>query len=397
MRNQFNQIKFYQIILIAFFFASCSNQPDVEIPERISALENLTIISPDATPINNTEPVREAVFGDTDEIIIGQINTFTIDNYDNVYLSDWSKKVIHVYSADGTHIKEMGGEGDGPGEFRRISSISTDEDYLHVLDTQQMRISRFDINNFQYLDDMELPFELDFSGGYVTHPQSMNVMSDGNYLIHFGMGISSGQEDKETVRSVIGKKLDIEKGAFEPDTMYSFPASELLVRREGTSLWTLDVRSVPYKRSAHVHYKSGEIMHGWSEELLFRWFDEDGHYIRAVYTPQEKVPLVRNDIVKAYEDRDEPWREMIRNDNHPETWPAFKRALPDDEGRVWVGLITDDIDSYSWKSFAPDGEIYASFTWPRSIEIHRVQNGAIYTMETDPETDLRQVGKYRLP
>ncbi|MEX0662749.1 MAG: 6-bladed beta-propeller [Balneolaceae bacterium] len=387
--------KLYLVVLGVLFFGSCSGEPEIEIPEEISALENATLISSDATPLHNSEPVIEATYGDTDEIIIGRIGPFTVGNNGNVYLSDVSRQVIHVYSADGTHIEEIGGEGDGPGEFRRISSVSIDEKTIHVLDTQQMRISRFDVNNFRYIDDMELPFEPDYSGGYFTYPQSLDVMNDGNHLIHFGMGFSSGQEDQETSRSVIGKKFDIDKGVIEPDTMYSFPASEALVRRDGTSLHMM--ASVPYKRSAHVHYKNGEIMHGWSEEPLFKWFDEDGEYTRAVYSPYENEPLLRNDIVKEYEDRDEPWRGMIRNDDHPETWPSFIQAIPDDEGRVWVGLITDDPDIYTWKSFSLDGEVYASFTWPRHIEINRVQNGEIYTMETDPETDLRQVAKYRLP
>jgi len=394
MNRLFKQVKPYIIVLGTLFIASCTNQPDVEIPEEISALENVTLISFDATPLNNKQPIREAVFGDTDDIIIGNIGSFAIDKDNNVYLSDVSQQIIHVYSPDGTHIGEIGRDGDGPGEFRRISSLSIDEKAIHVLDTQQMRISRFDVNSFRHIDDMELPFEPDFSSGVFTFPQSIDVMSDGNYLIHFGMGYSHGQEDEETDLNMIGKKFNIENGVIELEAIYSFPARETIIRRDGGSLHAMHP---PYKRSPHIQFGNGEIMHGWSEELLFKWFDEDGNYTRAVYSPYENEPLLRTDIVKEYEDFDEPWRGMIRNDDHPETWPSFTHALPDDEGRVWVGLITDDHESYTWKAFSPEGDIYASFEWPRHIEIHRVQNGSIYTMETDPETDLRQVAKYRLP
>lgn len=86
---------------------------------------------------------------------------------------------------------------------------------------------------------------------------------------------------------------------------------------------------------------------------------------------------------------------MVRNDQMPPTWPAFIKALPDDENRVWAGLYTDDPESYTWAAFTGEGELFALFTWPRNRTINSVRNGEIYTIETDPDTDLRQVAKYR--
>lgn len=100
-------------------------------------------------------------------------------------------------------------------------------------------------------------------------------------------------------------------------------------------------------------------------------------------------------MVGEYDDRDEPWRSMVRNDQMPATWPAFTMALPDDENNVWAGLYTDDPESYTWMAFTEEGELYASFIWSRNRTIQSVRNGEIYTIETDPDTELRQVAKYR--
>jgi hypothetical protein len=377
---------------VLIYIGACTSTPDIEIPEEIATLENLTVGSMNMDPVHANAPERVAIYGDTDDVMIGQLWFFETDHMGRVFIADGSQNVIHIYSPEGDYITKAGGEGDGPGEFRRINSITFGDGYMHVMDGQSLRISRFDLDTFAYVDDMDLPFEPDFSGGYFTYPSSFDLMEDGNYLIHFDMGYSSGQPDGEKERKLNGRILDSENGKIQDSSVYSFPASEALVRREGTSM---SVMNTPYKRTSHVQYNNKTIFYGWSEELLFKWQDIAGGYLRSLYIPYEKASLERDLVIREYADRDEPWRSMVRNDQMPATWPAFMKALPDDENRVWAGLYTDDPESYTWKAFTQDGELYASFVWPRYKTIQTVRNGEIYTIETDPDTDLRQIAKYR--
>lgn len=379
-------------LVVLTSFSSCSSTPEVEIPEEIAAMENLTIGSLNMDPIQSNAPERVTIYGDTDDVIIGTLRFFELDHLGRVFIADGSRQVIHVYTPDGDYITDIGGEGDGPGEFRRITSITFDNQYLHVMDTQTLRISRFNLETFTYIDDMDLPFEPDFSSGFLPYPSSFDLLSGGNYLIHFDISYTSAQPEGNGKVEMTGKILDRANGIMQDDVIYSFPANEALVRREGTSL---HVMGTPYKRTSHVHYLGGTIFHGWSEELLFKWYDESGGYIRSLYIPFENEPLNRNEVVGEYDDRDEPWRSMVRNDQMPATWPAFTMALPDDENNVWAGLYTDDPESYTWMAFTEEGELYASFIWSRNRTIQSVRNGEIYTIETDPDTELRQVAKYR--
>jgi hypothetical protein len=284
-------------LLFSLYLCACNTEPNIDIPDEISSLENLTVIAPDTNPIQSNPPVRTANYGDTEDVMIGALRFFEADHLGRVFIADGSLNVIHVYGPDGSYIAQVGSEGDGPGEFRRINSITFDDNHLHVMDAQALRISLFDLNTFDYVDDMDLPFTPDFSGGYFTSPSSFDLMDDGNYLIHFSMGYASGQAD-------------------------------------------------------------------------------------------------RDEIIREYADRDEPWRSMVRNDQMPETWPAFVEAFQDDEMRVWAGLYTDDPESYTWQAYTIEGELYASFKWPRSKTLKAVSNGVLYSIETDPDTDLRQVAKY---
>lgn len=119
-------------------------------------------------------------------------------------------------------------------------------------------------------------------------------------------------------------------------------------------------------------------------------------YVRAIYQPLENRPLNRNEVLNKYADRTEPWRSMVRNDAMPETWPAFSTLLADDENRIWAALFDDDDEIWNWRIFTQEGELYASFNWPRTKQIQEVKNGYVYTRETDEETGLAQVVKYEV-
>lgn len=375
--------------------AACSGDVRTEIPDHLATIEQLTVVEEDAAPVYDREPQYSASFGDTDEVIIGQIGEFTVDHRGRVYIADQNQNVIHVYHPGGEYHSQVGRDGDGPGGFRRVSAIRTDDQFIHVLDTSQMRISRFDLNTFHFEDNFSIPFEWESVGGYISFPQTFYLIDSEHYLVHFGTGYSAGQDDGdgEVVPMETGRVLNRSDGTFADGTTYEFPISEAIVRREGTSL---HVMSPDYKRRTMVMANDRHFVQGWSEDLLFKLYDLDGEYSHALYQPFTKPPLDRNAIVREHADRDEPWRSMIRNDDIPEKWPAFRYLVLDDESAVWAATFHEDDDIYNWRGYSSGGELIASFNWPREREIRIVRDGAIYTRETDEETGLQQVVKYNI-
>jgi hypothetical protein len=384
----------YALLLIQIWaFTACSGGAETEIPEHLAGMENLTVIEPDADPLRDWDPVQVASYGDTDEVMLGQVGDFTADMRGRIYIADWSQNVIHAYQSDGEYITQVGGEGDGPGEFRRINAIRADDSYLHVLDTGHMRISRFNLETFRFTDNIAIPFEWEAEGGFISFPGNFDIIDSENYLIHFGTGYTGGQDDSDVEPKDRGRILNRESETFLDGTVYEFPISEAIVHREGTGM---SVMSPEYKRRSVIMANGRYLAHGWSEDLLFTYYSMDGEYSHAFYQPISKPPLDRNEILREHADRDEPWRGMIRNDDMPETWPAYRHSVMDDENRIWAATYLDDDEVYNWRVFSSDGELMASFIWPRARDIRRVQNGAVYTRETDEETGLRQIVRYQL-
>jgi len=56
---------------------------------------------------------------DDEDILFGLIAQALIDDAGNIYLLDTQLNHVEVFSVDGEHLKTIGHEGDGPGEFRQ--------------------------------------------------------------------------------------------------------------------------------------------------------------------------------------------------------------------------------------------------------------------------------------
>ncbi|MDX1590637.1 MAG: 6-bladed beta-propeller [Balneolaceae bacterium] len=380
------------MITLLILVQACSSSPDFELPEEVASLENLTVIDTSVEEVPEMNPERVARFGDTDEVIIGQMGRVTVDDRGRVYITDRNRLVIHVYNSKGSHITEIGGEGDGPGEFRNISSVQSHGDFLHVMDGTSLRISRFRMDDFELVDDVVVPYEMNAEGGYVQYPSGFSVLDENRYLIHFGVGYSSG-EDSADKPTITGRILNRTSGNFEEETIYKFPSNEALVSRTENSV---HIMSTDYNRSSFVELNGDNfIIYGWSDDLLFKFYTIDGVYRRAIYVPYEKPQLSRNEVLAEYSDRDEPWISMVSNDEMPETWPAFDAMIPDDQNRIWISLFTDDEESYTWMVIDSESEeIVGTFTRSREWSLIEVRDGFMYARVTDEETGLMEVVKY---
>ena len=59
-----------------------------------------------------------------DDPLLGQVTDIQLDRDGNAYLLDSNLSLIHVLSPKGAHLRAIGREGDGPGEFRRARRLA---------------------------------------------------------------------------------------------------------------------------------------------------------------------------------------------------------------------------------------------------------------------------------
>lgn len=389
-----------------FLFLGCVTEKTEDVPEHLVNIENLTVFPENPTPAVDIELIREVSFGENDEVFFGQIiEKMAVDDEGRVFIADMTENKVHIYNSNGSYLQSIGRGGQGPGEFQRIGDLEIHDEKIHILDVQRLTISVFDLNTFGHIRDYDVSLQGDQDNqpswiswakeeGLFYSPANFFVRSDNTYFLLFtdqGVGWANNLDGRTYESSV----YDPQTVGFSEHDLLSFDwTGQVLVHEEGDGLMVLF--RVPYKRGSLFDFSNGQFVHGWSEEMLFRLYDENGEYQRAIYYPYSNAPIRFDDILKHYEGAGDDLIHAIRIDNQPETWPAFKSLTLDDESRLWISTITDDQENYEWWVLNEAGELLATFSWPRNRDLKYVKNGYAYTMERDMETGLQKVVRYNI-
>jgi len=378
------------IILFVLLIAGCASEPEIELPEEVAALENVAVFSADSEPEMALTLTQKVRFGDTDELFLGGFLRSVTDKDGRVILADFQQTQLHLYNADGSYNRPIGREGEGPGEYRQIGTMRTDDQFFHLMDRGLNRITRYDLETFEVAGETSLTIE-QTEGENFRYPQDFYLTDSNEYLILVGSGFSAGVTD-DSRRSIGGLKLGWNSDSLTTESLFSFNASEALVHREDGSMM---VMSVPYKRSSVISFHNNQIIHGWSEHFLFSVYDENGEYQRAFYYPYQNMPLVRDEILEMYEDREERWFSMVQNDDMPGQWPSWETFTVDNEGRIWVERLVDDSENTVLHVLSNSGELLATTPWRTDRSIQSIKNGFVYSSEEN-EMGLREIVKYNI-
>lgn len=387
-------------------YVGCVAEKTENVPEHLEHIENLTIYPENPIPSAYIELIREISFGETDEVLFGRmVENIVIDHSGRVFIADLTENKIHIYDSDGSYLQNIGRGGQGPGEFQAIWDLKVYDGKIHVLDYQHFKISVFDLNTFDHIQDYDISLHNQQNNqptwirwtreeGLFYRPTNFFVRADNTYLLLFsdgGVGLAHNVDGRTYEASV----YDLQIGGFAEHDLFSFKwTGQVLVHEEGDGLMVMF--RVPYKRSSRFDFFNDQFVHGWTEEMLFRFYDKDGEHQRAIYYPYSNAHLHFDDVLKHYEGADDDLIHAIRSDDQPETWPAFKSLTLDDENRLWISTITDDQENYEWWVLDKAGELIAAFSWPRNRDLKQVKNGYAYTMERDMETGLQEVVRYKI-
>jgi hypothetical protein len=375
------------IIWVLLFWIGCSNQQTVDLPEYLTDLEDLTIYPTNTEPEASIELIREAIFSDRDEVILGRTAGIVVDNDGRLYVGDQHANTIHVFESDGSYLRQIGRQGEGPGEFLNIWDIQIGDKLLHVQCNLQGVVHAYSLDNFELSHTTSLLFDpdkIDELSGW--SPNIAFVKNDETYLVQFYRPIFEVSDEKRSQRlytvsneSVLNSDLILEMHW----------GGEYL-----TNINIPTVLVVPYGRTTLLAVSEESFYTLWTEDLVIKKYDSHGNYISAFYHPVRKKDLRRDEVMDQISISNDQQRHLFRNSSLPETWPAVQYFLMDDEQRFWISTIIDDRNNYEWLVLKETGELIDRFIWPREKKIHFVKNGKIYVLETDQESGLDQIVRY---
>lgn len=94
------------------------------------------------------------------DVIVGVINQIEFSN-NMIFVSTSSSDTyaLYVFNKNGEYVKKIGNQGRGNGEYVYLDSFTITPDRISIVDSGKQKVINYDINTFEYINEMELPFE----------------------------------------------------------------------------------------------------------------------------------------------------------------------------------------------------------------------------------------------
>jgi len=341
------------------------------------------------------EPVVDIGGGDREEEQLFRVVGALRLSDDRIVVANGGTNEIRFYGPGGAFLSATGGDGEGPGEFRRLSAVRRLRgDSLFAKDTRLFRSSVFD-----------------GQGRFIRTVQPQGSRGPSTIEIVFDDGMMMGSS---VVRfNVADVKLGLFRMAF---TFYRFDGAGDLVDTLGVYPG-FEIYMVPSQGGIPSTYQ-----HPMSRATYFQ-FLPDGYYVAdndtyevQKYAPDGKLQQIVRRLtapVQVEPHHMETWREprlaAIADDDQrrrteqryrdmplPETFPAYGGIALSVDGYLWVREYpVPGNEANSWSVFDADGRLRGTLELPPRFQPLDIGPDYVLGLWRDAD-DVEHVRMYEL-
>jgi len=306
-------------------------------------------------------------------------------------VAEGQSRQIRWFDGTGGPLRAVGGPGDGPGEFQRLSWVGRlTGDTIGAWDGVGRRLSIFsptgDFLASHTVGAIEEVFDSPAGTLIGTQPQALGAFADGSVLANL---VVVYPEVPAGVRRDVVPLMLWDGPAREWRRLDAPITAEFFIDPASQVLGALPL---PFGIRIRVAVADEWAVIGWGDERGFTIIDRRGD-TRAVIRPRlGRVPVTRDEVeldrrtrvdAAAPEDRDQ-LREALQAVPYPEVRPAHGRIVAGD-GEFWVEE-TDGGDSNGnsrWLVFSLSGDVLGSVEVPNRVRITDVTFDHFVGVATD--------------
>lgn len=319
-----------------------------------------------------------------------------------IVVSNAGTDQLRFYNAEGQHVRSVGGDGDGPGEFRELANLAVlPGDTLYAWDFSAERLSIFGPRG-DFIESVNLSGIREVLG-----VQMVGAFDRGAILLDGGFNIGAALETTGTriVRDTVGF-LRVDRTGTVLDTLGSFPGNEQVSVVQGTDSRFVRMRSLPFGREALLRVRDSRAYVGVTGRWEIGVYTPDGQLERLIRLDRSRVPVTSDDIadykesaLAGIEDQNErrQRQSMLEAITFPDRFPAFSDFHVDSDGDVWVESYArpDHDGPTSSLVFDPEGRLLGSVQIPSSLRIDQI--GSDYLLGvTENDLGIKQVRLYEI-
>lgn len=331
------------------------------------------------------ETLRIGSAGDAGPELFGSVAAVEVDALGRIWVLERQAKELRVFGAGGAHVRTIGREGAGPGEFRDPIGLAWAPDgTLWVADPGNARYTVFDTAG----------------APRTTHPRPI-----GGYSIPWKGRVDADGRVTEVAFAQAGGEFRTAVLRFRPA---GGPADTLVMPPERSEQFELSsgsgarisrtVVGVPFTPGLDVRLDPrGGVWTAFSDRTVFHLQEIGGDTVLVVERPHRPVPVTDADRAQALKDLEWFTKQGGRVDlgRLPAHKPAFTFFVADDEGNLWVRPQTPagEGEGTPLDVYGADGRYLGRVHAAGGLDQYPppvVRNGAIYGTASD-EMDVPYV------
>lgn len=318
----------------------------------------------------------------------GRIRSLLADADGNVYVADNLAHQIRVFSREGRHLRTIGRQGSGPGEFGDLYGLAWLDGNVAAMDPGNARIAVFSPRGEWIEAVQHFP---------ITGPPSLIRLFPLGGAAFYGPVIDFESQSLPFVRFT----------AAGPGDTIQAPQRQAAGRPTGVVCHRPDggLTSITLPQAPGVVYAfpppGGAMAVSWTETYRIAWLDARGDTTRVVSRERPPVPYSE----ELWEQGMRPYRELRETfpgarcepsaPERPRHRAALRHISFDEDGRMWVEAA--DEEGFVWEVFDDEGRLLGAVRTPRrspGIPPY-IRGGHLYQVEID-ELDVQYVAVYRV-
>ena len=347
---------------------------------------------PTAWRLSSEPTLAIGAFDGPEEYLLFQASRARRLDNGNIVIANGGTNELRFYDPNGTHVRSVGREGDGPGEFRSgefrpmgpLWPLGSDS--IAVWDSGNQRLTVFDIDG-----ELGRTFRLDpIPDEILLGPQG--ILADNSLLVAGladlpeGLGWSTNLYVRHSL-----------EGA-QVTTLARRPGVEMNRASAGAGV------SVPYGRAAMVAVFGNRWYYGSSDSWEIEVYSPDGALTHLFRRDEPNRPVTQ-EIIDEYRDPLADPRivatlaasgvSLATPEIFPETLPAYRSFIASDDGTLWVENYTRPSEQPSWAVFRDDGRYLGDVDTPMGAEVTHIGDDFVLVI-WENELEVQQMRMYEL-
>lgn len=312
---------------------------------------------------------------------------------------------LRFYSPDGELRARAGSEGEGPGEFRRLSGLERlPGDTVLAWDGAVPRVSVFDstgnlVRSFR-LDDPPADFakEPELS---VSRVFPVGAFREGSLLAR-GLDLPMGENPSNGLTTPTRAYFLYDRDGGYRNLLATYPGAERWMRVTES---TVEIRTLPFTVNPLQVVAGDRWYFGGADRYEIAVHGPDGALPRLIRRRHETRDVSEADeeayITDRLEGVDDPdarteLRRSLQELPFPSTFPAFADLAVSRDGHLWIqGHRKPDDTLPPWSVFAPDGRWLGDVDLPEGFDPMWIDDEVVAGVWED-ELEVEHLRVYRL-